>query len=165
MLILMNWYLSFMFIFTSHPLSMGSILFLQTILVSVSSGLMHLNFWFSYIIFLIMIGGMLVMFMYMTSIASNEKFSHPNMFMYTISLIFVGFWLMTMLLDSFLSMELLKSFNFIKQPLILHTDFTLSKFFNKPSMNLMIFLTVYLLITLIAIVKITDNYKGTLRQK
>nr|AXS66178.1 NADH dehydrogenase subunit 6 [Curculionoidea sp. 31 KM-2017] len=162
---MMNWYFSVLFIFLSHPLSMGSILFMQTILISISSGLMHSNFWFSYIIFLIMIGGMLVMFMYMTSIASNEKFTHPSKPIYILSSIFMTCWLLSLISDSYFSATLIKTFNSFKQPILLFNDFSLSKFFNKPSMNLMIFLITYLLISLIAIVKITDNYKGTLRQK
>ena len=36
------------------------------------------RFWVSYILFIIIIGGILVLFIYKTRLASNEKFSPPN---------------------------------------------------------------------------------------
>jgi len=58
-----------------HPLAMGLILLIQTIFICLLRGLLIKSFWFSYILFLIFIGGILVLFIYVTSLASNEIFS------------------------------------------------------------------------------------------
>merc|ERR1739838_23170 len=57
-----------------HPLAIGLALLFQTILICCTTGLSNLSFWFSYILFLIFLGGILVLFIYVTSLASNEMF-------------------------------------------------------------------------------------------
>nr|QNV11699.1 NADH dehydrogenase subunit 6 [Rhamphomyia barbata] len=66
---------SFIFMQMNHPLAMGLMLLMQTFLICLITGLMTKSFWFSYILFLIFLGGMLVLFIYVTSLASNEMFS------------------------------------------------------------------------------------------
>nr|YP_009488350.1 NADH dehydrogenase subunit 6 [Dictyla platyoma]AWD31609.1 NADH dehydrogenase subunit 6 [Dictyla platyoma] len=65
---------SFTFTTMMTPLSMIFILITQTFLISLISATLTSTFWYSYMLILIMISGLLVMFMYMASIASNEKF-------------------------------------------------------------------------------------------
>nr|AQP27497.1 NADH dehydrogenase subunit 6 [Anoplotermes group sp. N TB-2017]AQP30124.1 NADH dehydrogenase subunit 6 [Anoplotermes group sp. N TB-2017] len=72
---------SLMFTQMKHPLAMGMMLLMQTTMMCIISGTMYSSFWFSYILFMIMVGGMLVLFMYMTSLASNEMFSPSNKMM------------------------------------------------------------------------------------
>nr|AWN56102.1 NADH dehydrogenase subunit 6 [Anthonomus grandis] len=162
--LILNFLFSIMFIFMNHPLSLGGVLLTQTILMCMFSSMFYLNYWFSYIIFLTMIGGMLVMFIYMTSLASNEKFILPK-FM----LIFTGLMIFALLLnivftDNFYSYLISSSISNFSQMNQL-TNLTLNKYFNYPYMQMMIFLMFYLLITLIAVVKIIDKNLGTLRQK
>nr|AXS66643.1 NADH dehydrogenase subunit 6 [Curculionoidea sp. 27 KM-2017] len=160
----LNLILSLMFMFMNHPLSLGCILLMQTIMISLVSGYLYMNFWFSYILFLIMIGGMLVMFIYMTSIASNEKFKMPKKMLYLCMLSILLFFPILMFNDSLYSNLInMLSINNIQFKLIENSS--LMKFFNYPNMLMLIFLMVYLLITLIAVVKITGKIKGTLRQK
>nr|AIW06300.1 NADH dehydrogenase subunit 6 [Curculionidae sp. MT-2014] len=159
--ILMSWTFSITFLFLNHPLSLGFILLIQTILISLISGLMNSDFWFSYILFLIMIGGMLVLFIYMTSIASNEKFKFNKNLAFLIILMIT----MTMMLsfsDSFLLM--IKSLILNETPQLSDKiNLSMNKYLNTPSMFIMLMLIFYLLITLIAIVKITQSKMGPLR--
>nr|QNP10133.1 NADH dehydrogenase subunit 6 [Ochthebius paradoxus] len=161
MFLLLNIILSIMFIFMTHPLSMGAILLLQTIMISLITGFLNLNFWFSYILFLIMIGGMLVLFIYMTSIASNEKFKfNKNLFLMLIMITLIMI-LLLINMDMFLSMiQMINSY--ISSTM---NYLNLSKFYNKPSNMIMFMMIIYLLITLIAVVKITDFNAGPLRPK
>nr|QED57945.1 NADH dehydrogenase subunit 6 [Anthonomus pomorum]QED57966.1 NADH dehydrogenase subunit 6 [Anthonomus pomorum] len=163
-LLILNSMFSIMFMFMNHPLSLGCVLLIQTILVCLFSSVFYFNYWFSYIIFLSMIGGMLVMFIYMTSLASNEKFLMPK-FM----LIFSVFMMMIVGLnmiftDNFYSFLISSSLSNTSQ-MANFSNLTLNKYFNYPHMQMMIFLMFYLLITLIAVVKIIDKNLGTLRQK
>nr|AXS66356.1 NADH dehydrogenase subunit 6 [Curculionoidea sp. 3 KM-2017] len=164
-LFMLNWIFSMIFLFLNHPLSLGSILLLQTISISLLSGMFYMNFWFSYILFLIMVGGMLVMFLYMTSIASNEKFKLPKMMILFIMIFMIIFMLLTLFSDKFFSNPILMTMTNSNQSIMMYNNFNLNKFFNFPNMQLMIMIMIYLLITLIAIVKIIGKNLGTLRQK
>nr|WDA98585.1 NADH dehydrogenase subunit 6 [Rhagonycha przewalskii]WRO45151.1 NADH dehydrogenase subunit 6 [Rhagonycha przewalskii] len=155
--------LSIMPLFINHPLSMGMNLLIQTILIAMITGLMSLNFWISYLLFLMMVGGMLILFMYMTSIASNEKFYFSKwltilVILFFFTLIFFmnksdskPFWI-----NNSDSMELL---NFSLY------EFSPNKYFINNSKFILSILIIYLFITLIAIVNISSNNFGPLRQK
>nr|YP_009692251.1 NADH dehydrogenase subunit 6 [Anthonomus eugenii]QEH58456.1 NADH dehydrogenase subunit 6 [Anthonomus eugenii] len=163
-LLILNSMFSIMFMFMNHPLSLGGVLLAQTIVVCLFSSKFYFNYWFSYIIFLIMIGGMLVMFIYMTSLASNEKFIMPK-FMLVFWFIMILILSLSMILsDNFLS-NLISSSSVNLEQTITTNNLTLNKYFNYPYMQMMIFLIFYLLVTLIATVKIIDKTLGTLRQK
>jgi NADH-ubiquinone oxidoreductase chain 6 len=58
-----------------HPLAVGIILLIQTIITCLIRGLINKRFWFQYILFMEFVGGMLVLFIYVTRLASNEIFS------------------------------------------------------------------------------------------
>nr|QNP10094.1 NADH dehydrogenase subunit 6 [Ochthebius pilosus] len=158
--LMMNIILSMNFLFMIHPLSMGMILLLQTIMITMITGFLNSNFWFSYILFLIMIGGMLVLFIYMTSIASNEKFKFNNKLM-----------IMTMMMLIIMMLLMMTDkFNFIMNNFDYNNYFNsnylmLNKFYNTPSNLIMFMMIMYLFITLIAVVKITNFKLGPLRQK
>nr|AOY39627.1 NADH dehydrogenase subunit 6 [Scolytinae sp. BMNH 1039896] len=162
----MTFSMSMLFIFLNHPLALGSILLLQSIMASINSGLMYTNFWLSYILFLIMVGGMLIMFMYMTSIASNEKFKMPKTKSLTMktSIFMLIMILLILFMDPSifpLTSELTLNSSINNNTLLL----SLNKFFNWPYFILSITLMAYLLLTLIAIVKITGKNLSPMRQK
>nr|UTE83887.1 NADH dehydrogenase subunit 6 [Trichogomphus mongol] len=146
----------------THPISMGMILLTQTIIITLTIGFFHTNFWYSYILFLIMVSGMLVLFAYMTSVASNEKFS-PSIKIFTmISLIIILFSLILLFMDSYY----ININNILSENITQTQNYTMSmnKYFNYPNMFIMLMLIIYLLITLIAVVKITKIKMGPLRQ-
>nr|AXS66238.1 NADH dehydrogenase subunit 6 [Cucujoidea sp. 2 KM-2017] len=154
---------SLLFIFMDHPLSYGLILLIQTIFISLNTGSLSLNYWFSYIIFLIMIGGMLILFLYMTSVASNEKFKYSSK---TLSILIMFFMLiiMLMILDQYLLN--LKNFNILMlTPMTYSYENMFNKYMNLPNNLIITMMIIYLFITLIAIVKITNVNYGPLRQK
>nr|AML26225.1 NADH dehydrogenase subunit 6 [Scirtidae sp. BMNH 1274304] len=149
LMLIMN---SMLFMLLKHPMSMGLMLLIQTINISLMIGMMMNNFWFSYILFLIMIGGLMILFMYMTSVAANEKFKFNPML------------IMPMVITMIMFMFQVKNFNSLK--LNMHKmDLIINKFLNFPMNLLMIMLIIYLLITMIVIVKITFINYGPLRQK
>nr|ASM41819.1 NADH dehydrogenase subunit 6 [Eutetrapha metallescens] len=165
MLIFMNLSISLtsIFIFLTHPLSLGLILLIQTILIALITGSMSFNYWFSYIIFLIMIGGMLILFIYMTSIASNEKFK----FSMKLSILFFSMFLtlMTFLIIDNYFFHQSSIIDLIPQISNMNFKFSLNKFINWPNNMVFMMMIIYLLITLIMVVKITNINYGPLRQK
>nr|YP_010269870.1 NADH dehydrogenase subunit 6 [Orthotomicus erosus]UJX85645.1 NADH dehydrogenase subunit 6 [Orthotomicus erosus] len=159
--------LSCIFIFLNHPLALGGILFIQTVFITISSGMLYSNFWYSYLLFLIMISGMLILFMYMTSIASNEKFSIPSYWkILLLTFYFTIFSLFALFLeDTFFEKIKTTPWNFFFSELDSLKPWMLSKFFNTPFNQIIIFLMIYLFLTLIMTVKLTGKSLGPLRQK
>nr|YP_009469754.1 NADH dehydrogenase subunit 6 [Sceptuchus simplex]AVE15709.1 NADH dehydrogenase subunit 6 [Sceptuchus simplex] len=154
--------LSIIFLFLNHPLSMGLILFLQAISMCLISGSMSLSFWFSYVLLLIYLGGMLVLFMYVTSLASNEMFNYSNKIFLTFFLLpFIILFLYFMNIQSPMNlqenMESNINFNICSNSFLL-------KMYNQPMNNLTIMIATYLFLTLIAVVKMISIFKGPLRQ-
>nr|YP_010274441.1 NADH dehydrogenase subunit 6 [Ricania simulans]UJT96885.1 NADH dehydrogenase subunit 6 [Ricania simulans] len=153
--------LSFLTTTMKHPMSMGSMLMLQTILVSNKMFKESESSWFSYILFITIIGGMMVMFMYMASIASNEKFK-----MSTKHMILTLFIMTTIIiLYKEISLENLnkiyeEKFSTSNKPELKYT----SKFFNKNKMNLTIMMMMFLLITMIITTNISSTFEGPLKK-
>nr|WCQ78452.1 NADH dehydrogenase subunit 6 [Agriotes sp. GTI-106] len=156
--------MSITFMFLSHPLSMGFNLLIQAILIALITGMMSHNFWFSYILFMIMIGGMLVLFIYMTSVASNEKFLYSNKLMIMMLMMFMTM-VMLSVIDPFSNYILSTNMDMEMFKMNSMFSLSLSKYINLPSNWIMISMIIYLLITLIAVVKITNITYGPLRQK
>nr|QXT44846.1 NADH dehydrogenase subunit 6 [Microchironomus tabarui] len=163
---------SISFTMMNHPLSMGIMLMIQTITIALFTGLLTKSFWFSYSLFLIFLGGMLILFMYMTSIASNEMFkiSLNLKINFMFMMMFIGALLMIIIFDfkmvffnKILNMDnlsLLEYKNFFTE-----NNFTLNKLYNFPMNIITILLINYLFLTLIATVKITNIFEGPLRPK
>nr|YP_009660987.1 NADH dehydrogenase subunit 6 [Eristalinus aeneus]QCT09751.1 NADH dehydrogenase subunit 6 [Eristalinus aeneus] len=158
---------SFIFLQMNHPLSMGLMLLIQTVMVSCITGLMTKSFWFSYILFLIMVGGMLVLFIYMTSLASNEMFTLSM----KMTIIFI-ISLMTLMTIIFFMDKTLMTFNSMNNEMnsisnlnsyISENSLNLIKLYNYPTNMITILLINYLLITMIASIKITKLFYGPIR--
>nr|YP_010625983.1 NADH dehydrogenase subunit 6 [Parainocellia braueri]WBK02729.1 NADH dehydrogenase subunit 6 [Parainocellia braueri] len=141
-----------------HPLIMGFLLIIQTLLISLITGFINNMFWFSYILFIIMIGGMMILFIYMTSLASNEKYQFSSSFFFmNISLLFL-FIIMLFIIDPFY-------FNSINMNNEMNITLNLNKLYNLNSKNITLISIIYLLFTLITVIKITNKNLGPLRQK
>nr|YP_010693097.1 NADH dehydrogenase subunit 6 [Dacus eclipsis]WCB98278.1 NADH dehydrogenase subunit 6 [Dacus eclipsis] len=159
---------SFIFIQMNHPLAMGLMLLIQTLQICLLTGLMAKSFWFSYILFLIFLGGMLVLFIYVTSLASNEMFSLSM----KLSLMCLTIMMMLMLIFTLTDKSSMAPFlttletqnNYNLNIFMTENTLNLNKLYNFPTNIITILLMNYLLITLIAVVKITKLFYGPLRQ-
>nr|AXS64803.1 NADH dehydrogenase subunit 6 [Phalacridae sp. KM-2017] len=157
------WSFSLIFLLIKHPLTMGMILLIQTILVTLITGFMMFNFWYSYMLFLIMVGGMLILFLYMTNVASNEKFKFSSKISLMMYIMLINFLLIIMIIN--FNKNMLFNFNefYIKFNENMNFYMSLNKYLSFPFYSIYLMLMIYLLITLIAIVKITNIKYGPLR--
>nr|YP_010166735.1 NADH dehydrogenase subunit 6 [Oreodytes scitulus]QRV62839.1 NADH dehydrogenase subunit 6 [Oreodytes scitulus] len=167
---MMNFLMTIIFLSLNHPLSMGMMLMIQTILISFMTGFYSYTFWFSYILFLIMVGGMLILFMYMTSLASNEKFKFSNKLFLIIMMLMISSMLIMMMLNFNLINFMMKTSNnneIINSLMLMKNENlnSLNMMYNKPNIMITILLINYLLLTLVAVVKITKFNQGPLRQQ
>lgn len=142
---------------------MGAIILIQTLIIRLIIGLTNFNYWLSYILFIVIVGGLLILFIYITRIASNEKFKISNFLLYII-IIILTIIILTFIIDQYYFNIKINNINI--NFLDTNNNFKLltNKFINFPS-NLIFYSTIsYLLVTLIACVKITSTFKGPIRQ-
>nr|UBA17465.1 NADH dehydrogenase subunit 6 [Phryganistria guangxiensis] len=153
MMMIMNAFINLMFMLTKHPLSMGITIVIQTTLIAMMTGLMYKSFWFSYILFLMFIGGMMVLFIYMTSLMPNMMFSLK---MKQILLIMMVSMLTLLMIEKKINMMNMDMIN-------LKNNLILMKMYTSPINVMTILLASYLLFTMITVFKITELNKGPLR--
>nr|UBI44037.1 NADH dehydrogenase subunit 6 [Eysarcoris annamita] len=146
--------LSFMLMMLNHPLSMGLILILQTIMTAMIIGYMIESFLFSYIIIIIMLSGALVLFIYMASVASNEKFNLS----FKLSMLSMMMFILMYIISYYSS-----TFNFFNNNKI--DKMSLIKIFNTMTAQITLMMIIYLLLTMIVVSNIAKVTEGPLRMK
>ena len=148
----------------THPLSIGIALLLQTTLICSCSGIIIPSFWFSYILFLIFLGGILVLFIYVTSLASNESFSLSLTPIITTLFIIPIITLIIIFSDPLITLANQSNLSSIHLFSTLNLTRTLTRsIYNQLNIIFTIFIVIYLLLTLFAVVKITNIFFGPLR--
>nr|ULO25752.1 NADH dehydrogenase subunit 6 [Hyalessa maculaticollis] len=144
-LVLMLVLMSINFMFMKHPLSMGFILLLSTMFASLTCSLNMNSYFMSYILYMIFIGGMMILFMYMSSIASNEKF-YFSMKLMLMNLILM---LITMMIefDKFNNQNMMLSINWYNE----YCNYLMYKLYMMPSGIITLMMIIYLLFALIVV--------------
>nr|YP_010586105.1 NADH dehydrogenase subunit 6 [Cheumatopsyche charites]UZZ43841.1 NADH dehydrogenase subunit 6 [Cheumatopsyche charites] len=143
------------------PLNLGLTILIQTLIYSIILNINTNIYWISYILYLILLGGMLILFLYMCSISSNEIIKlNLN-------------WFMFYMMFSFLFLLLSKNFywlnNMLKNKFNLNLFFNMetltniSKIYNNFSMMITIIMIIYLLISLMMVSMFTNTTYGPLR--
>ncbi|KAI8124818.1 NADH-ubiquinone oxidoreductase chain 6, partial [Lucilia cuprina] len=109
------------------------------------------------------LGGILVLFIYVTSLASNEIFS------FSIKLLFISLRVFSVIIITlfFIDKNILLQYQNLEiksiydiNSYLIENSLSLNKLYNYPTNLLTILLINYLLITLIAVVKITKLFKA-----
>nr|YP_009480316.1 NADH dehydrogenase subunit 6 [Ornithodoros savignyi]AIZ58734.1 NADH dehydrogenase subunit 6 [Ornithodoros savignyi]AIZ58747.1 NADH dehydrogenase subunit 6 [Ornithodoros savignyi] len=123
--------LSIWFIASTHPISMIMILISTTLFLNLIIYTQLKNTWFPFTMTLLILGGMLTIFLYITSLTPNKKFTFNKIFM--------------ILSPSTLFINTNKNIflNFQQKHIL--------ELFNLSSITAVIITTIYLLVTLIAI--------------
>nr|YP_010735843.1 NADH dehydrogenase subunit 6 [Phytomastax pentaspinula]WEL32813.1 NADH dehydrogenase subunit 6 [Phytomastax pentaspinula] len=161
----MAFLMNMMFIMTSHPMTMVITILMQTLMICTISGMIMESFWLSYLLFLIMLGGMMVLFMYITSIASNEMLKF-NMNIITIMLVSITI-MISINIDKYMvfydsNNSEMCSFNQMIN--IKETSELMKKLYNQPTYIMSMMMMVYLLFTMIVVIKIINIKQGPVRK-
>ncbi len=142
-----------------HPLSIGSILLIQTIFARIICIFYINSYFFSYILFLIFIGGILILFIYISRIASNEKF-YFSIKLLTLNMII---WILIITLN--IIRFKIDNVNKLLEINNLFDGFIIKKLYIFPSGIITILIVIYLLLTLIVVVNIVRIKLSPLRRK
>lgn len=141
---------------------MGLVILWSTVCIALIAGLNFSSLWLSYTLVLVILGALLVIFIYVSLLSSNEIFLPPKGPSISLSLI------------SACILSSLVSFSDLGHSTYYHEASRLSKLESSGIENLSIlyseelglftvFLICYLLVTLIVVVFITQDTKSTLR--
>nr|QIT06553.1 NADH dehydrogenase subunit 6 [Ptenothrix huangshanensis] len=139
--------ISILFISLNHPMLMVASIILQTMLLCILLWMLNSTSWFSFILFLVFLGGLLVLFVYICSLASNEYFKTSINFKITLMMV--------------LSIFFFSSMNMMTQEM--NSNVYIFKMMTMSSYQPVLISMFYLLLTLIVVVKITNNKSTPLR--
>nr|QWM92876.1 NADH dehydrogenase subunit 6 [Chorthippus parallelus parallelus] len=155
------------FIKLNHPMSMMMFVIIQTFFVGLITGTMMESFWLSYILFLTFLGGMLVLFIYISSIASNELFKTKYIIMIILMIIMMITTMILIIVDKMMFLDLIKNtetMNINNSINFQEMTMSLEKLYNKPTFIITMMMMIYLFLTLVAVVKITNINQGPIRK-
>nr|QID03256.1 NADH dehydrogenase subunit 6 [Homidia socia] len=147
-------FLSILMTLASHPIFMLTIIISQTLNICSILWILTKSSWFSLILFLIFLGGLMILFVYIVSLASNEIFDLK---------LFENKILMTLFLLIFMSLPLKTFFTKMEKnfdSLILNKILII--FSNNMILPTTLIMT-YLLLVLIIAVKISSKMEGPIR--
>nr|YP_009180595.1 NADH dehydrogenase subunit 6 [Calameuta idolon]ALM04151.1 NADH dehydrogenase subunit 6 [Calameuta idolon] len=155
----------------NHPIELMIYLTVFSIIMCIKTSFLNKNFWFSYLLFLTMIGGIMILFLYFVSTASNEmsELTKPSLLMSSMILIAIFISLISMLMtwDMF-STELIEV-NMNINPMFLNTNWSetisyqMNQMFNN-NYKISLMIMIYLLFTLFTVMKMCMKMYGPLRQ-
>ena len=132
----------------THPISLGIILIFYSLLIGGTTILFRTP-WFFYLLVLVFLGGVIILIIYIRTLAANEKFIIPRPVNYLIPIV-------AMLVRTFL----LNNYNYIvKSSLNIRIVINLYEYSNR---RLSIFLIIYLFITIVCVVKLVKFERGPL---
>nr|YP_009503309.1 NADH dehydrogenase subunit 6 [Splendrillia sp. 1 MNHN IM 2013-9619]AXA45281.1 NADH dehydrogenase subunit 6 [Splendrillia sp. 1 MNHN IM 2013-9619] len=142
----------------NQPLNLGLVIMMSTLWMCVVSAI-TLSSWYSYILFLIYVGGLLVMFAYVAALSPNVLFgkSTPMLFFLTMSVLFMVVMFFFPIVDSSSTSDIYSynTLKFLK---------TYSAEMVSPQMvSILVGLAIILLINLIVVVKICYYQRASLR--
>nr|YP_002970996.1 NADH dehydrogenase subunit 6 [Doryteuthis opalescens]ACS12932.1 NADH dehydrogenase subunit 6 [Doryteuthis opalescens]AJQ21363.1 NADH dehydrogenase subunit 6 [Doryteuthis opalescens] len=142
-----------------QPLSLGLMLMLMVLCVSGLTSMIIFS-WYGYLLFLVYVGGMLVMFMYVISLIPNLIFLSNKVFIYFF-FIFFGFMMMNFfVMKEFVSVEMKTMFLFDYNCMSMGGSSVIMMYDN---FFCYVLLAVILLFVLISVVKICYYCEGPLR--
>nr|UFY97909.1 NADH dehydrogenase subunit 6 [Hyalopterus pruni] len=158
-ILLINLTMAILLTMAKSPISSNLIILIQTITLTLMINLITKTAWISLMVFILYIGGLMIIFLYISSIAFNELNINKNYKMMIFKLISM------MILIFYFKLNFnLENFNF-ENKFNFEDNFNLLNMFMLPN-NLMIYLIILILFfMLILIIWMLKINKGPIRQK
>lgn len=156
-------------LFKFHPLILRFILTLYTVTLRLKLNKFNNLYWYSYILYLIIVGGILILFLYLTRISNNELISlNKKYYIYFTLKLFLIILIYLILINLIGKLNYHILYNFIDLiNLIKFNTEDLIEYKNlyiKFNLNLNIFLIIYLFFIIITCVLICTKHSFPLRQ-
>lgn len=147
------------FLITSHPLTLGFVLIILSVIFSILIFLRARSTWISFVLMIVFLRGSIVIFIYITSISSNEiidfKFKYTPIIAALLLIYALNYW--------FLPSPAIKSLNPLNNAINRNSIEIIYKTYNISLNFFTLFMIIYLLLIIIVAVKITIISKTPLR--
>nr|AXI98672.1 NADH dehydrogenase subunit 6 [Pseudoniphargus pedrerae] len=152
--------LSLMFLLESSPLFLSVIIIAQTITLALIISIYIMSSWFSFMLLMIYLSGMMIIFIYVSSMASNEFF---NINSRLLPLMVIFSLILPLLISTSLSFKPAESLNFMALDLTQISTLKTMNMYSKSLFTMTILLIIYLLLAMIMVVKNSSFSEGPLR--
>nr|AWU48996.1 NADH dehydrogenase subunit 6 [Mesohomotoma hibisci] len=139
-----------------HPFTLSFLILIQTILITSFTRILCNSSWISLTLFLIMVGGLMIIFMYTTSICSNQRFSNQ---MSLSNYFYMVFMLPVLMVQN----NFLFKTDYININNFMHKEFY--KLFSSVNIWSSMFMFLYLMLTLLVMIKLMNFSMGPMRKK
>ena len=143
MLILLN-----RLLYINHPISLGFILIFYALATGLLS-LMLSSSWFFYLLVLVFLGGVIILIIYIRTLSANEKF-------------FIPYTRVSPLLVILFTLTLGFLYEFNKSTSLRSSSCFISNVYEQSNSSLTLVLIIYLLLTILCVVKLVKFEKGPL---
>nr|ASM82628.1 NADH dehydrogenase subunit 6 [Aposthonia borneensis] len=153
---MMNFMMTSMFIYFSHPLILTIIILVQTINSCFIMGTYLKNFWIPYILFIIMLSGLMIMFMYMCSTTPNQLIKSPNTTLMISAMMMISMTYMDKHLKNMFM-------NTLTPPTSFHTDNLFNTLINLPMQLMFMSMLMFLTLSMFTAMKISSTSNKPLR--
>uniref|UniRef100_UPI0030E040E9 NADH dehydrogenase subunit 6 n=1 Tax=Stenchaetothrips minutus TaxID=3118776 RepID=UPI0030E040E9 len=141
-----------MYFFSHHPMMIASMVITQSVLMASLISMKAFFSWFGFFIFIIYLGGILMLFSYIISLINSKSVMFfSNKMLFTTLIIFF-------MLNLFKEKKSFLEISSSKFTKMIMTTFSLS------SMKLSIFLMLFLLLIMVMVVFMTETSKGNMRK-
>lgn len=131
----------------SHPISLAALLIFYSFIVGGLS-LIYGNSWFLYLLVLVFLGGVIILIIYISTLSANEKFFKVKNNNNFIALLF----LCVLILNN----------NVIIDQKINFSLNILNHLYSKTYLSITVYLIIYLLVTIVCVVKLVKFEEGPL---
>nr|YP_010414156.1 NADH dehydrogenase subunit 6 [Acyrthosiphon caraganae]URQ84752.1 NADH dehydrogenase subunit 6 [Acyrthosiphon caraganae] len=159
LILLTNLIMAIMLTMMKSPISSNLIILIQTMTLTMMINLINKTAWISFMVFILYIGGLMIIFLYISSIAFNELNISKNYKNMIYKIIFMSLTLFYLKLS--LNMENMTYEN----KFMFEDNFYLLNMFTLPN-NLLIYMIMFILFfMLILIIWMLKINKGPIRQK
>ena len=132
----------------THPISLGIVLIFYSLLIGLTT-IIFSTPWFFYLLVLVFLGGVIILIIYISTLAANEKFMINRSFNY---LAFIFILLLRRIILNNYNYSNKSTYNF-------RIVINLYEYSNR---SISIFLIIYLLITIVCVVKLVKFERGPL---
>merc|ERR1712126_92967 len=129
----------------SHPISLGIIIIIMALNIGLWA--FYIYSWFIYLLVLVFLGGVIVLIIYMSTLSANEKFSPNNIYLGTLL---------------FCTPIIFSNSNLLVSVNIRDNINIITHMYESKNVSILSYLMIYLLITLVCVVKLVKFEDGPL---
>nr|YP_009542297.1 NADH dehydrogenase subunit 6 [Aphis fabae mordvilkoi]AYU56885.1 NADH dehydrogenase subunit 6 [Aphis fabae mordvilkoi] len=159
-ILLTNLIMAILLTMMKSPISSNLIILIQTMILTLMINMINKTAWISFMIFILYIGGLMIIFLYISSIAFNEFNINKNYKNMLMKLIFIN----TMIIFYFKLYFNMENF-YYENKLFFEDNFNLLNMFMMPNNLMIYFIMLILFFMLILIIWMLKINKGPIRQK